>query len=386
MHGYDPRGYPPAAVTVDLVVLTIRQDELAVLLIRRGEEPYLGKLALPGGFVRPDESLDAAAARELREETGLELARLSARRPPAARAATAELVHLEQLASYGDPGRDPTAARRHGRLPGTGARIARAARLAVTRPRPAGCPLTGLTERLAFDHDRILADGLERARAKLEYSPLATAFCPAEFTVGQLRRVYEIVWGTTLDPRNFHRKVTGTPGFLAPTGDTTCGRARTAGPALPARRRRRACTRRCCGRPSARQPEIAGEAGRDEHVVPGQLVHRGPAKPEQRRVDPVPENIQHVLDPGLAARCQPPQVGAADHDGARAERERLDHVAAAPDAAVEQHLDLAADRFGNRGQRADRGGRAVHVVAAVVRDRDGASRRHRPRAWRHRPG
>jgi 8-oxo-dGTP diphosphatase len=76
---------------------------------------------------------------------------------------------------------------------------------------------------LAFDHDQILADGVERARAKLEYTPLATAFCPAEFTVAQLRRVYEIVWGTELDPRNFHRKVTGTPGFLRPAGGSTAG-------------------------------------------------------------------------------------------------------------------------------------------------------------------
>jgi 8-oxo-dGTP diphosphatase len=64
---------------------------------------------------------------------------------------------------------------------------------------------------------------VERARAKLEYTPLATAFCPAEFTVGQLRRVYEIVWGTTIDPRNFHRKVTGTAGFVEPAGRATAG-------------------------------------------------------------------------------------------------------------------------------------------------------------------
>ncbi len=74
---------------------------------------------------------------------------------------------------------------------------------------------------LAFDHHRILSDGLERARAKLEYTPLAAAFCAVEFTVAELRRVYETVWGVGLDPRNFHRKVTSTDGFLSPTGTVT---------------------------------------------------------------------------------------------------------------------------------------------------------------------
>jgi 8-oxo-dGTP diphosphatase len=247
MRGYDPHDYPPAGVTVDLVVLTIRRGDLAVLLVRRGAEPFLGQLALPGGFVHPDESLDSAASRELREETGLDLAAAQHRRPSAAGIAEPvrtqpgrtqpgrtqpgrtqpgraepEHLHLEQLASYGDPGRDP---RLH---------VVTVAYLVLAPELPAPragsdaaaaswLPAGGLDQPLAFDHDRILADGLDRARAKLEYTPLATAFCPAEFTVGQLRRVYEIVWGTTLDPRNFHRKVTGTPGFLAPADRTTEG-------------------------------------------------------------------------------------------------------------------------------------------------------------------
>jgi 8-oxo-dGTP diphosphatase len=218
MSGYDPRDYPPAAITVDLVVLTIRQGDLTALLIRRGAEPYLGRLTLPGGFVRPDESLDAAANRELREETGLDLGRAR----QGHRRDAAEQVHLEQLASYGDPGRDP---RLH---VVTVAYLALAPELPTPRAgsdaaAASWLPVAYLSEKLAFDHDRILADGVERARAKLEYTPLATAFCPVEFTVGQLRRVYEIVWGTTLDPRNFHRKVTGTPGFLEPAGRTTVG-------------------------------------------------------------------------------------------------------------------------------------------------------------------
>jgi 8-oxo-dGTP diphosphatase len=210
MTSYDSGSYPPVAVTADLVVLTVRNDELAALLVRRGEPPFAGELALPGGFVQPDETLREAAARELTEETG----------------AGFGSVHLEQLASYGDPGRDPRM------------RVITVAYLALApelpSPEPgsdaaeaAWVPVTGLLRgpapRLAFDHDRILADGIERARSKLEYTPLATAFCPPEFTVAQLRRVYEVVWGTSLDPRNFHRKLTGTPGFLSPAGSTTAG-------------------------------------------------------------------------------------------------------------------------------------------------------------------
>jgi 8-oxo-dGTP diphosphatase len=188
------------SVTVDLVVLTIRTGRLSALVVRRGAEPFAGRWALPGGFVHSDEDLPEAARRELAEETGLH-----------------DLpVHLEQLATYGAPGRDP-----RGRVV-TVAYLA----LAPELPDPVGGtdaaearwePVAGLG-RLAFDHDRILADGVERARAKLEYSPLATAFCADEFTVAELRHVYEAVWGVPLDPRNFHRKVTGSPGFLVATG------------------------------------------------------------------------------------------------------------------------------------------------------------------------
>lgn len=196
--------FPPFAVTVDLVVLTVRAGRLAALLVRRGEEPYAGALALPGGFVRPDEDLPDAAKRELLEETGVGAG-----------------IHLEQLATYGTPDRDPRM------------RTVSVAWLALAPDLPeptAGTDAAAAhfirldevdTSRLAFDHARILADGVERARAKLEYSPLATAFCDEEFTVAQLRAVYEAVWGHPIDPRNFHRKVTRTAGFLAETDRTS---------------------------------------------------------------------------------------------------------------------------------------------------------------------
>jgi 8-oxo-dGTP diphosphatase len=346
---YDPSGFPPFAVTVDLVVLTVRDGALAALLIRRGEEPFAGRLALPGGFVRRAESLDEAATRELGEETGL------ARLP----------VHLEQLASYGavdrdprmrvvstaylalapdlptpraggdavaaswipvaevlgeqvlgpggaadacdedeagpdrgfgagadggadagvgggagtgvvaglwgaggsgatpgskqnpdpdrrldpnqnlDPDQTPDPAQTPAQTPGSAASSVLSAAHGAgpdsgrvlssdaasgsgrvsgsgSAPDPGEFLLDPAADgTLAFDHARILADGVERARAKLEYSPLAAAFCPPRFTVGELRRVYEAVWGVSLDPRNFHRKVTGTPGFLVPVGGTT---------------------------------------------------------------------------------------------------------------------------------------------------------------------
>lgn len=194
------------AVTVDLVILTIREQRLSVLLVRRGIPPYRGRWALPGGFLEEGEDLEPAAVRELAEETGLRL----------------RDVHLEQLRTYGAPGRDP-----RGRVV-TVAHLALAPDLPVPHAGSDAAHAEWLTvdealtgARLAFDHDRILGDGVERARAKLEYSPLGTAFCPSSFTVNELRRVYEAVWGREIDPRNFHRKVTRSPGFLVDTGERT---------------------------------------------------------------------------------------------------------------------------------------------------------------------
>jgi 8-oxo-dGTP diphosphatase len=165
----------------------------------RDRPPYVESWSLPGGFIQLDEDLPVAAQRLMAERAGLADVR----------------VHLEQLATYGYPDRDPRQ------------RVVSVAYLGLAPDLPASTraqvmwrPVADLTGkgRIAFDHRRILLDGVERARAKLEYSPLAAAFCPQEFTVAELRHVYEIVWGNPLDPRNFHRKVTGAEGFLVPTG------------------------------------------------------------------------------------------------------------------------------------------------------------------------
>ncbi|HLN76746.1 MAG TPA: NUDIX domain-containing protein [Nocardioidaceae bacterium] len=194
--------YPIFQVTVDIVVLTIRDDVLCALVVQRGNEPFKGRWALPGGFVEPDEGLCDAARRELVEETGV----------------GDGVTRLEQLASYGDPGRDPRgrvvsvawlAVVPNGVDPTAGSDAAHAEWRPVTA-------LLGPGD-LAFDHHTILGDGIERARSKLEYTALATAFVGEEFTVADLRRVYEVVWGVALDAGNFHRKVTNA-GFIEPTG------------------------------------------------------------------------------------------------------------------------------------------------------------------------
>ncbi|MDX2595652.1 NUDIX domain-containing protein [Streptomyces sp. WI03-4A] len=197
-HAYDKYAYEPF-VTVDLAVLTVREGVLHVLLVERGQEPYAGRWALPGGFLLPHESAETAARRELAEETGL---------------ADVSGLHLEQLRTYSEPDRDPrmrvvsvafTALLPEPPEPRGGGDAAQARWLPHTAARS-----------LAFDHDRILADARDRIGARLENSRAATSFCPPEFTLGELQQVYEAVWGTALDRPNFRRKVLATPGFVEP--------------------------------------------------------------------------------------------------------------------------------------------------------------------------
>jgi 8-oxo-dGTP diphosphatase len=175
-------------VTVDLVIFALREGELQVLLIRRGLPPFEGRWSLPGGFVRDGESLEAAARRELDEETGV------------------RDVYLEQLYTFGDPARDPRG------------RVVTVAYYALLTTEAA--PLAAGTDAgdarwmparkhpsLAFDHERILSYALERLANKLEYTTAGFKLLPRKFTLGQLQRVYEAVLGRLLDKRNFRRKM-----------------------------------------------------------------------------------------------------------------------------------------------------------------------------------
>jgi 8-oxo-dGTP diphosphatase len=200
---YDPSRFPAFAVTVDVVILTMREGLLHVLLVCRGEAPFEGMWAIPGGFKRPAETLDEAAMRELAEETGVEAASL-----------------LTQFGAYGDPERDPrmnvvtiaylAVLRDVGTL-AAGSDAAAASLL------PVSDVLNGKIE-LAFDHRQIVRDAVERVRVELEVTGVATAFVGTTFTLAELRAVYEAVWGVQLDAANFRRSVVAEDGWVIPTG------------------------------------------------------------------------------------------------------------------------------------------------------------------------
>lgn len=175
-------------VTVDIVIFTIRDQRLHVLLVKRGIPPFVGRWAIPGGFVLEQESLDDAALRELREETGV------------------ADVYLEQLYSFGDPGRDP-----RGRV----VTIAYYALISADRAPPvAGTDASEAAwwpvdeaPPLAFDHRAILEYAVERLRNKLEYTTVGFQLLPEMFTLSELQGVYEAILGRPLDKRNFRRKL-----------------------------------------------------------------------------------------------------------------------------------------------------------------------------------
>lgn len=189
--------HPHPAVSVDCVVFGYDarpesnsgdDNALRVLLIKRKKAPFKGEWALPGGFIHLDETLDAAAARELREETGISNA------------------YIEQLYTFGEVERDPRERvisvayfalvnlERHKLIAGTDASKAR------------WFGLTSLPE-LAFDHLHILTVAVQRLRAKVRYQPIGFELLPNEFTLSELQKLYEVILERSFDKRNFRKKI-----------------------------------------------------------------------------------------------------------------------------------------------------------------------------------
>lgn len=180
--------YPRAALTVDCVVFGLDEDDLQILLIQRDLPPFEGDWALPGGFVRLEETLDEAALRELSEETGL------------------KNVYLEQLYSFGTVNRDPRE------------RVVTVAYYALvnlsdhrvqaaTDARNAAWFAVDDIPSLAFDHDQILEMAHERLRGKVRYQPIGFELLPPKFTLRQIQHLYEVILDRPLDKRNFRKKI-----------------------------------------------------------------------------------------------------------------------------------------------------------------------------------
>jgi 8-oxo-dGTP diphosphatase len=180
--------YPRPAVTTDCVVFGLDDGDLRVLLIQRRDKPFAGRWALPGGFVHMEENLDAAARRELKEETGL------------------SCDYLEQLYSFGEPGRDPRGRTITVAYYALVRRTEHQIRGGSDAKEAAWFSLHDLP-RLAFDHDTILATAHKRLQAKVRYQPIGFNLLPVKFTLTELQRMYEAILDRTLDKRNFRKKI-----------------------------------------------------------------------------------------------------------------------------------------------------------------------------------
>lgn len=188
--------YPRAALTVDCVVFGLADSQLKLLLIERGLEPFKGKWALPGGFVRVDETVDAAARRELQEETGL------------------HDLFLEQLYTFGRVDRDPRERVVSVAYYALVKEAAHETRAATDASDAKWFPVSRLPK-LAFDHAEIVATALQRLKNKVRYEPIGFELLPEKFTLSQLQDLYEAILGASLDKRNFRKKVLGF-GLLVP--------------------------------------------------------------------------------------------------------------------------------------------------------------------------
>lgn len=196
---YDISKYERPSVTVDVLIFTIEDNELKVVLVKRAIEPFLDMWAIPGGFIKMDESLDDAAKRELFQETGV------------------KNVYLAQLATFGEPERDP-----RGRVI-TVAYYALTPRenlklSASTDAKEAGLFSMKKLPQLAFDHKKILEAAIDRIRSKIAYSNIVYSLLPTKFRLSQLQKVYEIILDEKLDKRNFRKKMLSL-GLLKATGE-----------------------------------------------------------------------------------------------------------------------------------------------------------------------
>jgi len=185
---YDVSKFDRPSVTVDIIIFTIKDEDLKILLIKRKKWPFENMWAIPGGFVQIKESLDDAALRELEEETGL------------------KNVYLEQLYTFGDPDRDP----RTRVIDVTYFALISSKNVelrATTDASDAKWFSVGDVPKLAFDHKKILDYAVERIRNKIEYTNIAFRLLPEKFTLTELQNVYETIIGKKLDKRNFRKKI-----------------------------------------------------------------------------------------------------------------------------------------------------------------------------------
>ena len=179
-------------ITVDTVILTLKDDSLQVLLVKRENEPFKGKWAIPGGYVRMSEDLDAAAVRVLKEKTNV------------------DNIYLEQLYTFGDPLRHPAA------------RVITCAYFALVRAEDVNVVTADNVAwhkvndlpALAFDHKEIIQYSLKRTRERLELCPVAYQLLNEKFTLTEMQRAYELIMGKSLDKRNFRKKVIQTEGLI----------------------------------------------------------------------------------------------------------------------------------------------------------------------------
>lgn len=182
--------YPKPSVTTDIVVFTIKDNQLKILLIKRKTTPFKNEWAIPGGFIHLNESLEEAAKRELKEETGI------------------DADYLEQLYTFGNIKRDPRG------------RVISIAYFALINSEQASQKLKATTDasdaqwfsvlklpNLAFDHNEILNYALKRLKWKFEYTPIVFSIFPKKFTLTQLQKTYEIIFNKEFDKRNFRKKL-----------------------------------------------------------------------------------------------------------------------------------------------------------------------------------